>query len=47
MVRRQKCIMLGCSQYEEDDTEYETIDQAQKALEMHLDSHRLVRVGSQ
>ena len=33
--------MQGCSQDEEDETEYENMDQAQKALEMHLESHRL------
>ena len=33
--------MQGCTQDEVDETKYETMDQAQKALEMHLDSHRL------
>ena len=37
--------MPGCSQYEEDDTEYETMDQAIKVMEMHLESHRLMNAA--
>ena len=33
--------MPGCSQDEEDETEYDNMDQVQKAMEMHLESHML------
>ena len=46
MVRRQGCIVQGCSQDEEDEMEYESMDQAQKAMEMHLESHRLGNAAS-
>ena len=49
MVRRLKCPVEGCTQGENKDTggtfktenDYDTLDQAQKAMEMHLEGHRL------
>ena len=49
MVRRLKCPVEGCTWGENEDTggvwktedDYETLDQAQKAMEMHLEGHRL------
>ena len=53
MVRRLKCPVEGCTQGEDaelsgvwkTEADYEMMDQAQKALEMHLEGHKLGNAG--
>ena len=44
MVRRL-CIVQGCVQDVEDETDYESLDQAIRVMEMHMRSHELLNAA--
>ena len=41
MVRRRQCIIPGCVEDVDDETKYESMGQALKAMEIHQKSHEL------
>ena len=46
MVRRQKCIVPDCSVDNKDETEYETMDQAIRVMDQHMDAHKMANAAS-